>query len=113
MAAGPITHSQVVGIAGLGLLGSAAARRLLAAGRSVPGCDVQADRAVSLAELGALAADAVTDLFASCEVILLALPDSDVVASVLEKAAPISRGITIIDVTTGDPDRMADRGLPR
>ena len=110
MAAGPGTTSQRVGIAGLGLLGSAVARRVLAAGWSVRGYDVQQDRAAGLVELGGAAADSVRALFASCQVILLALPDSDVVASVLEQATPISRGITIIDLTTGDPDRMAEFG---
>jgi 3-hydroxyisobutyrate dehydrogenase-like beta-hydroxyacid dehydrogenase len=101
---------QTVGMVGLGLLGSAVAARLLGSGWSVRGYDVQADRALALAGLGGTALNGASEVFTACEITLLALPDSDITGAVLEATPALSPGAVIIDLTTGDPDRMAQFG---
>jgi 3-hydroxyisobutyrate dehydrogenase-like beta-hydroxyacid dehydrogenase len=102
--------SQTVGMIGLGLLGSAISSRLLAAGYNVKGCDSNPERLREFAKAGSAATGCAADVFAACPVILLALPDSDVVASLLDAAQKLTPGSTVIDLTTGDPDRMAAFG---
>jgi len=103
----------MTGIIGTGLLGQALVSRLLAANHHVVGFDIDPERCKQLAEKGAEVASQVTDL-ASESVILLCLPDSTTVASVLSLITPLmSAGSLIIDTTTGDPDdsRRAARQL--
>ena len=103
----------MTGIIGTGLLGQALVSRLLAANHHVVGFDIDPERCKQLAEKGAEVASKVTDL-ASESVILLCLPDSTTVASVLSLIAPsMSTGSCIIDTTTGDPgdSRRAARQL--
>jgi len=103
----------MTGIIGTGLLGQALVSRLLAASQHVVGFDIDPERCRQLAEKGAQVASTVTDL-ASESVILLCLPDSTTVASVLSLITPsMSVGSYIIDTTTGDPDdsRRAARQL--
>jgi 3-hydroxyisobutyrate dehydrogenase-like beta-hydroxyacid dehydrogenase len=103
----------MTGIIGTGLLGQALVSRLLAAGQHVIGFDIDPERCRQLAEKGAQVASTVTDL-ASESVILLCLPDSATVASILSLITPsMSAGSCIIDTTTGDPDdsRRAARQL--
>jgi 3-hydroxyisobutyrate dehydrogenase-like beta-hydroxyacid dehydrogenase len=100
---------MTVGIIGLGLLGSAVAERLLGAGWNVCGFDNQADCCRALAAIGGVALDSASAVYASCEITLLVLPDSDVVARVLD-AMPFRAGSLILDLTTGDPERMSQFG---
>jgi 3-hydroxyisobutyrate dehydrogenase-like beta-hydroxyacid dehydrogenase len=103
----------MTGIIGTGLLGQALVSRLLAAGQHVVGFDIDPERCKQLAEKGVRVASTVTDL-ASESVILLCLPDSATVASVLSLITPsMSAGSFIIDTTTGDPgeSRRAARQL--
>jgi len=92
---------ETIGLIGVGLLGSAIASRLQAAGYTVLGYDLVPER-----RLGADSAQAVAR---SCRTILLCLPTSDVVAQVLP-AIELSPGATIIDHTTGEPESMAAMG---
>jgi 3-hydroxyisobutyrate dehydrogenase-like beta-hydroxyacid dehydrogenase len=46
----------------------------------------------------------------SAPLIVLSLPDSDAVESVVGDLEPILRGRTVVDTTTGDPDRSAALG---
>ena len=97
----------VVGVIGLGLLGTALAERLLGAGFSVLGYDVDADRGQALHRLGGQAAGDPQELCQRCNFILLSLPTSDVAASVAEQLADaLHAGTTIVDTTTGDPQQM-------
>ncbi|MCU1238401.1 MAG: 6-phosphogluconate dehydrogenase, NAD-binding [Candidatus Solibacter sp.] len=92
---------EPIGLIGVGLLGSAIAARLSAAGYTVLGYDLIPDR-----RLGAATAQAVAD---ACRTILFCLPTSDVVAQVVAtlKLAPAT---VLIDCTTGDPGAMAALG---
>jgi 3-hydroxyisobutyrate dehydrogenase-like beta-hydroxyacid dehydrogenase len=101
---------QTVGMIGLGLLGSAIASRLLAAGYKIKGCDTNPERMREFSERGSATSSCASDVFGSCQVTLLVLPDSELVASLIDKAQELTPGSTLIDLTTGDPDRMAAFG---
>src|SRR5262245_30571159 len=90
-----------IGVIGVGLLGSAIADRLSAAGHTVIGYDVIPER-----RRGAQSSQQVVD---KCRVVLLCLPTSDVVAQVLG-SLKLAAGLTIVDCTTGEPDTMAAMG---
>ena len=90
-----------IGLIGVGLLGSAIAARLSAAGYPVLGYDIVPER-----RLGAGTAQQVAS---GCRVIILCLPTSDVVAQVLGEIE-LAAGATVIDCTTGEPETMAALG---
>src|SRR5882724_9491106 len=92
---------DTIGLIGVGLLGSAIAARLSAAGYPVLGYDIVPER-----RLGASSAQEVAR---ACRTIILSLPTSDVVAQVLGDLE-LSAGTAIIDTTTGEPDTMAAMG---
>lgn len=114
---GSVTTSAV-GMIGIGLLGSALAERLLAAGFAVLGYDTDPARCGAIEKLGGTAAPS-ADEVARCRRIVLSLPDSDVVADVLGRIeSQLQPGTILLDTTTGDPDaeaalgaRMAARGV--
>lgn len=96
---------KTVGMIGLGLLGSAIAERLLLAGYSVLGFDVDESRRKALESLGGNAAEDVSGVVERCDTIVLSLPTSDVVAKVMAEAASVLRPqMLIVDTTTGDPN---------
>jgi 3-hydroxyisobutyrate dehydrogenase len=81
-----------VGFVGLGNMGGRMTRRLVAAGFRVVGYDARAGQAASA---GAVAAEALGEVCAGTEVVLLSLPDSRAVESVVLGARPesvVSRG---------------------
>jgi len=102
--------SDPVGIVGLGLMGSALARRLIAAGFSVVGYDVDAAKNDGLVALGGRAVAAIGDLARQANPIVLAVFDTDQVEQVLEGpilAALGARSDKIVMCTsTCDPDRI-------
>lgn len=89
----------MIGIIGLGLLGSAVAERLSATGQTVIGFDPRGSAASSAAEV-----------FAAAGRVILALPNSNVSAEVLDSVRPIAPGTIVIDMTTGDPEQMSGLG---
>ena len=99
-----MVRHPAVGLIGLGLMGSALADRLLGAGQGVLGWDIDAERRAALREReGGVARDA-QEVFSSCSRVLLSLPSHREVGDVVQAAGPsLSRGLTIIDTTTGDP----------
>ncbi len=102
-----------VGVIGLGLLGSAIAERLLTAGHLVVGFDVSESRRAALQHLGGEVAASSAAIITRCSVVLLSLPDSKIVAEVVNSSAESLRpGMWIIDTSTGDPDHavsLSDR----
>ncbi len=106
-----------IGLIGVGLLGSALAARLLRAGWTVIGFDRDPRRMAELTELGGVAAATNADVAQHTSLILLCLPDSQIVAEVLDELAPqFAAGGLIIDATTGAPEdaerqaaRLAER----
>jgi 3-hydroxyisobutyrate dehydrogenase-like beta-hydroxyacid dehydrogenase len=95
---------NTIGIIGLGLLGSALADRWLRAGHVVLGYDISADTRQALARAGGRALDSADELAAECDTLVLSLPDSKIVATVIDALeATLRRGLLVIDTTTGDP----------
>lgn len=98
-------QSRQVGIAGLGLIGTSLARRLLAAGFTVSGYDIQAERRTLLAELGGQPVDAPSVLGERCGTIVIAVLSTDQVEAVMD-AAHLPPGSLVICTSTCDPDRI-------
>jgi 3-hydroxyisobutyrate dehydrogenase-like beta-hydroxyacid dehydrogenase len=102
---------QVIGVIGLGLLGGALAERLLQAGWRVLGYDSAADRCNELAAHGGTAAASAAEVAAGCPSVVLSLPTTEVVESVLASMAGSLRpGHVLIDTTTGEPEATAHLG---
>ena len=106
----PITvASTPLGLIGLGLIGSALAERLMATGQRVLGWDIDSTRCDALREMGGgVAADA-AEVFSRCSRVILSLPSHREVADVVQRCEPaLTRGLIIIDTTTGDPARTEE-----
>jgi len=100
-----------IGLIGAGLLGSAIARRLLKAGFQVVGYDPSPHCRDALTAAGGDAVETTDAVFQPNNIIILSLPDSNVVSAVLhDQAASIRPGSTIIDTTTGEPSEMISTG---
>src|SRR3970040_2573225 len=103
-----------VGIIGTGLMGTACAKRLLAAGFGVLGYDVDAGKLAQLAALGGRAARSIAEIARPCEKVVLAVFDTDQVEDAIEGPQGLLAGrpaggppLTVICVSTCDPDRIA------
>jgi 3-hydroxyisobutyrate dehydrogenase-like beta-hydroxyacid dehydrogenase len=113
-----MTTARLIGIAGLGLLGSALAHRLIGAGFSPKGFDIDAAKTAAFAAAGGLAAS--LDEVAHCDVVLLAVFDTTQVEDVVQNAVlpALTPGMpkTVLVASTCDPDRiaaLAERLTPR
>jgi 3-hydroxyisobutyrate dehydrogenase-like beta-hydroxyacid dehydrogenase len=93
---------ELIGLIGVGLLGSAMADRFTAAGYKVLGFDIVPERCLG----GATSSQQVAN---ECRTIFLSLPTSDIVAQVLPPLK-LHRGTVVVDTTTGEPDSMAAMG---
>jgi 3-hydroxyisobutyrate dehydrogenase-like beta-hydroxyacid dehydrogenase len=104
-----MTTARQIGIAGLGLLGSALAHRLLTNGFSPKGFDIDAAKVAAFAKAGGVAAS--LDEVARCDVVLLAVFDTDQVEDVVTNALlpAVTPGApkTVMCASTCDPDRIA------
>ena len=98
----PSSKSRL-GIVGLGLMGQALAKRLVAGGFEVVGWDLSESCRDALSQLGGTAGKSADDVMTACDRVVLSLPDSKIVREVLRAAALHERQI-IIDTSTGDPD---------
>lgn len=97
---------ETVGLIGTGLLGNALADRLIQAGFTVIGWDINRMAMDQLVAVGGTAADTLEELSTSCQRFVLSLPNADIVEQVLETLQPsLSSGSMIVDTTTGDPER--------
>ncbi len=97
------------GIIGVGLLGNAISERIQASGFDLCGWDANPD---ILAASGLLKTKPL-ELAASCDRILLCLPNSTVVEAVVQEIeTTLQPGTIVIDTTTGNPavvERIAER----
>lgn len=110
MASDAAGSSTPVGLIGLGLMGEVYARRLVAAGLSVIGYDVDAAKNARLEQLGARAGS-LTDIARDCEPIVLAVFNTDQVEDVVEHSLlPAASGKIVLCTSTCDPDRIAALG---
>jgi len=104
-----MTTARQIGIAGLGLLGSALADRLLTNGFSPKGYDIDFAKTAAFANTGGVAAT--LDEIARCDIVLLAVFDTSQVEDVVEHALlpAVTPGTpkTVLCASTCDPDRIA------
>jgi 3-hydroxyisobutyrate dehydrogenase-like beta-hydroxyacid dehydrogenase len=92
-------------VIGLGLLGGALAARLNEQGWQVRGYDTDAARREAAAAAGVRIANSAAAAAQGARRILLSLPNSDVVAAVIDELRPtLTPGQNLLDTTTGDPE---------
>jgi 3-hydroxyisobutyrate dehydrogenase-like beta-hydroxyacid dehydrogenase len=104
-----MTAARQIGIAGLGLLGSALAHRLVTSGFTPRGYDPDPAKVAALAEAGGIAG--ALDEVARCDVVLLAVFDTNQVEDVVGNALlpALNPGVPkiVLCAATCDPDRIA------
>lgn len=99
-----------IGLVGIGLMGIVLAERLMRAGFSVLGWDINPDCRRRFAEQNGRVASGLDEVFSTSDRILLSLPSHENVAEVLDAVSPaLHGGQTIIDLSTGDPSAAAQR----
>ena len=106
-------NNTPVGIIGNGLMGTACARRIAAAGHAVIGYDVDPAKSAVLAAFGGTAAASPTEIARTCRTVIIAVFSTDQVEATLEgpqgllAALPADAPpLTAICVSTCDPDRI-------
>lgn len=105
-------NGRQLGMVGLGLLGIALAERFRRAGHTILGFDLDPARGRLLADLGGCPAASVGEVARSCDRLVLSLPDTPAVERVLdEMTRDLRPGLSIVDTTTGDPERTAALGV--
>jgi 3-hydroxyisobutyrate dehydrogenase-like beta-hydroxyacid dehydrogenase len=93
-----------VGLIGIGLVGAALAQRWLERSQLVIGNDLSAAQRATFQALGGQAVETASEVFQRSQLVVLSLPDSQVVDEVLAACrSAIQPGTWIIDTTTGDP----------
>lgn len=107
-----------IGLFGIGLMGSAIARRLLQAGYRVAGYDVDPAKRAAFTALGGIAAKTPAEVTERCRTVVLAVFNTDQVEAVVEGPCGLldTAVRTAICMSTCDPDRiqaLADRVAPR
>ncbi len=110
----PAISRSRVGVIGLGLLGEAMARRLIAGGFPVTGYDLDPAKNAGLESLGGSGANSPAAVAASCDCVVLAVFSTDQVETVVEQevlpAVGQSSGKMVLCASTCDPDRIAALG---
>lgn len=102
------SSQRTVGVIGLGLLGTALAERLLGGAFRVVVYNRTPSKAEPLLAQGAVWSD---NPLLECDQVVICLYTTDVVVHVLEEMrAGWRAGLTLIDVTTGDPTQSAALG---
>jgi 3-hydroxyisobutyrate dehydrogenase-like beta-hydroxyacid dehydrogenase len=108
-----------LGFIGLGSMGGPMARNLVSAGHDVTAFDVDDDALDAVADAGATAATAASEVTEAAEVVFLSLPGPDDVETVVEEIEDgLEPGSILVDLTTSTPgtteavaDRLGDRGV--
>jgi 3-hydroxyisobutyrate dehydrogenase-like beta-hydroxyacid dehydrogenase len=108
------TDRRPVGVIGTGLMGTACAKRLLAAGFEVLGYDTDARKLESFSALGGRAAPAVAEIARACDKVVIAVFNTDQVEETIEGPSGLLASrpagappVTAICVSTCDPERIA------
>src|ERR1700681_4617077 len=100
----------LVGVIGVGLMGEVYARRLVAAGFTVIGFDVDPAKNAHLANFGAQAGT-LTDISQKCDPIVVAVFNTEQVEDVVERSLiPAAAGKIVLVTSTCDRDRIAALG---
>jgi len=100
--------AKSAGVIGLGLIGTSLAQRLLAAGYTVYGCDVRAERNDNLAALGGKPCASPAEVAHHCDTVVLSVFNTEQVEDVVEGkgSAGFSDRHIVICTSTCDPDRI-------
>jgi L-threonate 2-dehydrogenase len=107
---GATARGTPVGVVGLGLMGEVYSRRLVAAGFTVVGFDIDTAKNARLADIGARGGS-LDDIARDCEPIVLAVFNTDQVEEVVERTLlTAAAGKIVICTSTCDPDRIAALG---
>lgn len=109
----------LIGLIGLGLIGSAVAERLVACGHVVIGFDLCEKARAHFRQLGGVCAESAKEVAKAMDVVWLALPNDAVTGDVLQDiSADLHSGQIIADLGTGDPRtaeslaaKLSDRGV--
>ena len=115
----PASALQPIGVIGLGIMGSAYAQNLLAAGIPVIGADLADSARAALAAAGGSPHDTTSAVAGGARTLLLALPSADalraVVAGIAAAAAPgtvVAEMSTLpLEAKTAARDTLAARGI--
>jgi 3-hydroxyisobutyrate dehydrogenase-like beta-hydroxyacid dehydrogenase len=109
-----VRRASPVGVLGVGLIGTALARRLVVAGLEVVGFDVDAAKREGLAAIGGQGLASVADVARAADRILVSVFDTGQVEDVVEGKgglAEVAAGTgsekLVLVVSTCDPDRIA------
>jgi 2-hydroxy-3-oxopropionate reductase len=99
---------KTIGFIGVGTMGNPMAARLIRAGFDVVAMDVRISAVQSIVEVGARAANTYADLASSADVIVLCLPNSETVESVVYSPGNLLHAVQVesvlIDMGTSDPE---------
>jgi len=102
----PASEEKTVSCIGLGLLGSAMTSRLIEHGWQVSGFDISLERCDEFAMAGGRSTGSVGEA-ARHALVLLSLPTSEIVTSVVDEVeAELPDGAIVVDTTTGSPAQM-------
>ena len=106
----------VVGVVGIGAMGSGIAASLLRGGFDVVVCDTRPAALAPLVQAGATAADGLADVVARCDVAVIVVNDDDqvraVVTGLLATSARLSSIIVSSTVLPGTVVRLAEEAEP-
>jgi 3-hydroxyisobutyrate dehydrogenase-like beta-hydroxyacid dehydrogenase len=109
-----VSIPKAVGLLGIGLVGRAVARLLLAAGYQVVGYAPSATSRDALRQLGGQAVDSVADVGRASNLVILAVFNTDQVEDVIEgadgllsTASPAGKPRVIVNLSTCEPNRVA------
>ena len=111
-----------IGFIGLGNMGTPMSARLLEAGYTVTGTDLSEENRSRLVASGGTAVESTSEVAAVADVLILMLPNSNIVESVLESdgaAAALPAGAIVVDMSSSEPlrtralaERLAASGGP-
>ena len=95
---------MTIAFIGLGNMGGPMSALLVRAGHAVRGYDLSAQARQALTDAGGTAAESLTDAVDGAEVVILMLPNSDIVESTVHEAG-FAAGTTVIDMSSSEPLR--------
>jgi L-threonate 2-dehydrogenase len=118
----PMLDQPRVGVVGLGIMGSAMATHLVAAGFSVTGFDVVPDKVDALVQGGGSAATSPAEVASQSDVVVTSLATADAVRAVIEDSDGLAAGMqdgVVVDTCTMPlavkqraRERLAEVGVP-
>lgn len=97
-----------IAFVGLGNMGTPMARRLLAAGHTVRGFDLSKEAKAKLAAAGGTSCGSPAEAVSGAGIVILMLPNSDIVESVISSAdvrAALADNALVIDMSSSEPLR--------